>query len=89
MQNFKINAQVCKYSLVDLNINHCVELTFFGGKLSSCDEGRKIELGNINISSSELNQLHFFSNCNKFKKNSLQERLHKKSTQLALKKCQF
>ena len=34
MQNFKINAQVCIYSLADLNIGHCVELTFFEGKLN-------------------------------------------------------
>ena len=37
MQNFKINAQVCIYSLADLKIlGHCVELTFegkFGGFL--------------------------------------------------------
>ena len=29
----KKNAQVCIYSLADLNIGHCVELTFFEGKL--------------------------------------------------------
>ena len=28
-----VNAQVCKYSLADLNIGQCVELTFFEGKL--------------------------------------------------------
>ena len=33
MQNFKRNAQVCIYSLADLNIGHCVELTFLEGKL--------------------------------------------------------
>ena len=33
MQNFKKNAQVYLYSLVDLNIGHCVELTFLEGKL--------------------------------------------------------
>ena len=33
MQNFKKNAQVSIYSLADLNIGHCVELTFFEGKL--------------------------------------------------------
>ena len=34
MQNFKINAQVCIYSLADLKIlGHCVELTFDEGKL--------------------------------------------------------
>ena len=33
MYNFKINAQVCKYSLADLNIGHCVEFAFFEGKL--------------------------------------------------------
>ena len=27
------SAQVCIYSLADLNIGHCVELTFFEGKL--------------------------------------------------------
>ena len=27
------HAQVSIYSLEDLNIGHCVELTFFGGKL--------------------------------------------------------
>ena len=30
MQNLKKNAQVCLYSLADLNIGHCVELTFEG-----------------------------------------------------------
>ena len=29
----KKNAQVCIYSLADLNIGHCVELTFLEGKL--------------------------------------------------------
>ena len=29
----KKNAQVSIYSLADLNIGHCVELTFFEGKL--------------------------------------------------------
>ena len=33
MQKFKKNAQVCIYSLADLNIDQCVELTFFEGKL--------------------------------------------------------
>ena len=32
MQNLK-NAQVCIYSLADLNIGHCVELDFLEGKL--------------------------------------------------------
>ena len=32
MQNLK-KGQVSKYSLADLNIGHCVELTFFAGKL--------------------------------------------------------
>ena len=31
MQNFKKNAQVSIYSLADLNIGHCFELTFFEG----------------------------------------------------------
>ena len=29
MQNFKINAQLCIYSLADLKIEHCVEFTFY------------------------------------------------------------
>ena len=33
MQNFKINGQDCIYSLADLNIGHCLELTVFEGKL--------------------------------------------------------
>ena len=35
LENFQKNAQVSKYmySLADLNIGHCVELTFFKGKL--------------------------------------------------------
>ena len=33
MHNLNKNAQVSIYSLADLNINHCVELTFFEGKL--------------------------------------------------------
>ena len=28
MKNFKINAQVCIFSLADPNAGHCVELTF-------------------------------------------------------------
>ena len=33
-QSFKINARFCiLYSLADLNIGHCVELTFREGKL--------------------------------------------------------
>ena len=32
MQNL-IKGQVRKYSLADLNIDHCVELTFLEGKL--------------------------------------------------------
>lgn len=33
MQNFKITAQFCMYSFADLNVAHCVKLTFFEGKL--------------------------------------------------------
>ena len=34
MQNFFFkNAQVCIYSLSDLNIGHCEELSFLEGKL--------------------------------------------------------
>ena len=33
LQNLKKNAQVSMYSLVDLNIGHCVEFTFLEGKL--------------------------------------------------------
>ena len=33
MQNLKKNAQVSIYSLEDLNIGHCIELTFLEGKL--------------------------------------------------------
>ena len=34
MQKFYLkNAQICKYSLADLNIDHCVALTFLEGKL--------------------------------------------------------
>ena len=33
LQNCFLNAQVCMYSLADLNIGHCVELTFLEGKL--------------------------------------------------------
>ena len=29
MQNVLKNAHVCIYSLADLNISHCVEMTFF------------------------------------------------------------
>ena len=29
MQNFKINAQLCIYSLADRKIEHCVEFTFY------------------------------------------------------------
>ena len=33
MQELKKDAQVSIYSLADINISHCVELTFFEGKL--------------------------------------------------------
>ena len=33
MQNFKINAHVCIYSLAGLNSGHCVEVTFNEGNL--------------------------------------------------------
>ena len=33
MLNFKINAQVCTSSIADLNLGHCVELTFCESKL--------------------------------------------------------
>ena len=33
LYNFEINIQVCINPLADLNIGHCVELTFFEGKL--------------------------------------------------------
>ena len=33
LQNFKKNAQVCIYSLADLNIGNCVEFTLLEGKL--------------------------------------------------------
>ena len=33
MQNLQKNAQVFIYYLADLNIGHCVELTFLEGKL--------------------------------------------------------
>ena len=33
MQNSKRSAQVCINPLADLNIGHCVELTFLEGKL--------------------------------------------------------
>ena len=33
-QNFKENAQVCIYSLADINIGHCVEFAFLESKLS-------------------------------------------------------
>ena len=32
MQNFKINARVCIYSLADINVCHCAELIIFQGK---------------------------------------------------------
>ena len=35
----KKNAQVCMYSLADLNIGHCVELTFLEGKLGRYTSG--------------------------------------------------
>ena len=42
-QNFKKNAQVSIYTLADLNIGHCVELTFFEGRLVIfCGKGLKI-----------------------------------------------
>ena len=34
----KINAQVSIYSLADLNIDHCIELTFLEGKLGNICE---------------------------------------------------
>ena len=34
MQIFFLNAQVCMHSVADLNIGHCVELTFFNNKLA-------------------------------------------------------
>ena len=30
--NFKVNAQICIYSLADLNIVDCLKLTFFDDK---------------------------------------------------------
>ena len=33
MQNFKKKGQISIYSLPDLKIGHCVELTFFESKL--------------------------------------------------------
>ena len=33
MHTFVLNAQVCIYSLADLNIGHCVKFTFLEGKL--------------------------------------------------------
>ena len=33
MLNFEINAQVCIYSVADLNIPYCLELTFLDRKL--------------------------------------------------------
>ena len=44
IQNLKKNAQVSIYPLADLNIGHCVELTFFEGKLGGffCGKGIKI-----------------------------------------------
>ena len=33
MQNLKKNAQVCIYSLADLNIGNCVELRLYEGRM--------------------------------------------------------
>ena len=33
MKNFKINAHICIFSLADLIMDHCVELTILQGKL--------------------------------------------------------
>ena len=33
MPNLKKNAQVCVYFLAGQNIDHCIDLTFFEGKL--------------------------------------------------------
>ena len=57
MQNYKKqkkNAQVCIYSLANLYIGHCVELTFLEGKL-----GRYLMLTFLKWSF--LNLLHFES----------------------------
>ena len=54
MQNLKKNAQVCIYSLADLNIGHCIELTFLQGKL-----GRFLMITFLKWS--VLNLLHFES----------------------------
>lgn len=37
MQSYKTNAEVCKKSLEDVNIVHCVEFTFLKGHLSKLD----------------------------------------------------
>ena len=68
MQRLK-NAQVSIYSLADLNKGHCVEVTFFEGKLGGffCGKGLKILLF-----SSELNLLSL-SKCNKFQKLNFQK----------------
>ena len=66
MQNFKINAHVCIYSLADLNVGHCVELTFLEGKF-----GRFLMLTNVILKMKFLKLIAFV----KVKVNSTQMRI--------------
>ena len=84
MQNFKINAQVCKYSLSDLNIGHCIELTFLDGKL---DRSLMVTFFKLMHFESE-GRNNSEENCFQFLIRFL-DPYHKKTIQLALKEGQF